>query len=82
MQPGFLFEPEPVAEPPLLSTEDVVDPPLPAVADNSTAQSANDSASTSPSPATVPPPKSSSSSVTVGTSSLLFAALVALFLNF
>ncbi|KAL3643240.1 hypothetical protein CASFOL_014055 [Castilleja foliolosa] len=78
VEPGFLYEGQPVAEPPLLSTADVVDPPLPAIAKNETA---NDSAaSTSGTPASAPPPnqKASSTSITVSSGGLLFAALVAL----
>ncbi|KAK6156591.1 hypothetical protein DH2020_010839 [Rehmannia glutinosa] len=78
VQPGFLYEADPVAEPPLLSSADVVDPPLPAIAKNDTAQSANDSASTSDAPASAPAPKSSSTTITVSTQGLLFAAMVAL----
>ncbi|KAI3443993.1 hypothetical protein Pfo_000658 [Paulownia fortunei] len=78
VQPGFLYEADPVAEPPLLSTADVVDPPLPAIAKNSTDQSASDSASSSETPTSSPPPKSSSTSVTVSTEVLFFAAMVAL----
>lgn len=72
VQPGFLYEGEPVAEPPLLSTADVVDPPLPAVANNETA-------STSGTPASPPAPtKSSTTSLIVSTGGLFFGALVAL----
>ncbi|KAL7137882.1 hypothetical protein ABFS83_10G124500 [Erythranthe nasuta] len=78
MEPGFLYEPEKVAEPPLLSIADVVDPPLPAVAQNTTSQSADDSASTTKTPASAPGPKSSSTSVTSTSSCILFAAMVAL----
>ncbi|KAG8372602.1 hypothetical protein BUALT_Bualt12G0083700 [Buddleja alternifolia] len=79
MQPGFLFEAQPVAEPPLLSTADVVDPPLPAVVkDSSTPVSA-----TSPSPTSTPasstpaPSPSSTTSLTISREGLLFAAIVA-----
>ncbi|KAL6555143.1 hypothetical protein OROGR_006401 [Orobanche gracilis] len=80
VQPGFLYEANPVAEPPLLSTEDVVDPPLPAIAKNETAQSANNSDSTSNTPTSAPPPnpKSSTTSITVSIKGLFFAAMVAL----
>ncbi|EPS68532.1 hypothetical protein M569_06231, partial [Genlisea aurea] len=59
--PGFLFEADPVAEPPLLSHDEVVDPPLPAVAKNSTGSQASTS---TPIPSPKPPattPTSSSS---------------------
>ncbi|KAK4415049.1 Glycerophosphodiester phosphodiesterase GDPDL7 [Sesamum alatum] len=82
LQPGYLYvAASPVAEPPLLSTSDVVDPPLPAVAKNSTAQSAAGSAPTTGPPP--PAPKSSSTtSVTVGAEGVIFAAIVALFTVF
>ncbi|KAL8488543.1 hypothetical protein ACS0TY_024720 [Phlomoides rotata] len=73
VQPGFLYEAQPVAEPPLLSAADVVDPPLPAVAKNATAP-----ASGTPVAAAPPPKSSSSSSLTVGTHGLLFGAILAL----
>lgn len=73
VQPGFLFEAQPVAEPPLLSTADVVDPPLPPVAKNATAP-----AGETP-PAVAPPTKSSApSSLTAGTQGLLLGAFLAL----
>ncbi|GFP81712.1 glycerophosphodiester phosphodiesterase gdpdl7 [Phtheirospermum japonicum] len=80
VQPGSLYQADPVAEPPLLSTADVVDPPLPPIAKNETAQSANDSASSSGTPTSAPPPNknSSTTSITVSTGGLFFAALVAL----
>ena len=72
--PGFLFEPQPVAEPPLLSAADVVDPPLPVVVKNTTAP-----AGEAPPAAATPPPKASaSSSLTVGTQGLLLGAILAL----
>ena len=74
VQPGFLFEPEPVAEPPLLSAADVVDPPLPAVAKNTTTPAADET----PAAAAAPAPKSSASSLSVGTKGLLLGAILAL----
>ncbi|KAK4404208.1 Glycerophosphodiester phosphodiesterase GDPDL7 [Sesamum angolense] len=53
VEPGYLYvSPVPITEPPLLSTADVVDPPLPTIAKNLTTQSAAGSAS----PSGPPPP--------------------------
>ncbi|KAL0340435.1 UNVERIFIED_CONTAM: Glycerophosphodiester phosphodiesterase GDPDL7 [Sesamum radiatum] len=78
VEPGYLYvSPDPITEPPLLSTADVVDPPLPAIAKNLTTQSAAGSASPSGPPP--PAPKSSStSSVAVGAEGFILAAIVAL----
>lgn len=79
VKPGFLYVAEaPVAEPPLLSTAEVVDPPLPAVAKNSTAQPAADSPPTSGTP-TPTPPSSSTTSVTVIAESSIFTAILTFF---
>ncbi|KAH6817397.1 SHV3-like 5 [Perilla frutescens var. frutescens] len=67
VQPGFLFQAEPVAEPPQLSPANVVDPPLPAVAKGGPTQ---------PAPAAKPKAKSSSFSISVDARGLLFAAVV------
>ncbi|XP_073052256.1 glycerophosphodiester phosphodiesterase GDPDL6-like isoform X2 [Primulina eburnea] len=69
MEPGLLYEPdetEKVAEPPLLSTGDVIDPPLPAVTKNSTAASESPTST----------PKSSSPSTIVSKAHCFFAAMV------
>ncbi|KAL0285417.1 UNVERIFIED_CONTAM: Glycerophosphodiester phosphodiesterase GDPDL7 [Sesamum angustifolium] len=80
VEPGYLYvSTDPITEPPLLSTADVVDPPLPAIAKNLTTQSAAGSASPSGPPPPPPPPKSSStSSVAVGAEGFILAAIVAL----
>ncbi|XP_011084009.1 glycerophosphodiester phosphodiesterase GDPDL7 [Sesamum indicum] len=82
VEPGYLYvAPPPITEPPLLSTADVVDPPLPAIAKNMPTQSAAGSAPTSGPPSAPPPPaakSSSTSSVTVGAEGFILAAIVAL----
>ncbi|KAL0382947.1 UNVERIFIED_CONTAM: Glycerophosphodiester phosphodiesterase GDPDL7 [Sesamum calycinum] len=82
VEPGYLYvSPDPITEPPLLSTADVVDPPLPAIAKNLTTQSAAGSASPSGPPPPPPPPapkSSSTSSVAVGAEGFILAAIVAL----
>ncbi|XP_073132174.1 glycerophosphodiester phosphodiesterase GDPDL6-like [Henckelia pumila] len=77
VEPGMLYQPdkeEKVAEPPLLSTGDVVDPPLPAVIENSPADSASNSTAASESPASTP--KSSSQSTIISKAHFFFAAMV------
>ncbi|CAA0820644.1 Glycerophosphodiester phosphodiesterase GDPDL7 [Striga hermonthica] len=85
VQPGFLYEAEPVAEPPLLSTADVVDPPLPAVAKNETAESVNGTASEANGPAASGPPppetRSAAGLVTGGVGGLFVGTVVALLLT-
>ncbi|KZV27409.1 putative glycerophosphoryl diester phosphodiesterase 2 [Dorcoceras hygrometricum] len=76
VEPGLLYQPdrvEKVAEPPQLSTGDVVDPPLPAVTKNSTAESTSNSTAASQSPASTP--KSSSPSKFSSKTHLFFAAM-------
>lgn len=76
MVPGFLYQPQPVADPPQLSVAEVVDPPLPPVANQTSNESAsNNTGGPSASPG---PPSSSATSVSVGVKGLLSAAMAGL----
>lgn len=76
--PGFLYQPQPVADPPQLSVAEVVDPPLPAVARQTSNDSATNNTVAPSASSTPPPPRSSATSVALGVKGLLFAAMAGL----